>query len=327
VNKLTVMVMVLLAAIFVFTGCDDKGKTSIIPIGGGRHAAGDIERFYTNGVGFNMAYVPGKKFFTGTDDSGQGEVINDYWIGETEVPVYLWFAVRVWATTDAGSGLRADGGELYYILNAGGTAGASDLYPVALVSWDDCMVWCNALTEWYNYFRGTKYTCVYRSGGVPIRDSRTANYSVCHSVVPDASATGFRLLTGDEWELAARYIEDADNDGDIRDTGEYYPGNYMSGASVDYSNGESVLVAWYTANSGGDGHPVMGLSSNALGLYDMSGNLTEWCEDHFHGEPDRLIRGGCYLDANTHEQVGYKVDYSTESIALAAVGFRIGKNK
>ncbi len=42
------------------------------------------------------------------------------------------------------------------------------------------------------------------------------------------------MLTSDEWELAARYIDDANDDGDIEDANEYYPGNYASGADDAY---------------------------------------------------------------------------------------------
>jgi formylglycine-generating enzyme len=235
----------------------------------------------------------------------------------------------MWAVMDMGGGLRIDGGPIYYFENYGSATAGN--YPVGSVSWDDCIVWSNALTEFCNYLMGTSYKCVYNSGGGPIRDSRAANYAACHAVVPDARANGFRLLTGDEWELAARYIEDANNDGDITDAGEYYPGNYMSGSSDDYTDTSvSEYFAWFGANSGGASHPVNMLGPNALGLYDMSGNLIEWCEDHFHDEPDRLIRGGCFQDTAEKLQVGFKddlIDYAQENSGLPIIGFRLAKNK
>jgi hypothetical protein len=77
-KQFKVMLLVLLAAIFAFTGCDDGGKTSILPIGGGGHKVGDIKRFSSKYGRFNMVYIPGKIFYTGTDDSGQSEVKSDY---------------------------------------------------------------------------------------------------------------------------------------------------------------------------------------------------------------------------------------------------------
>ncbi len=48
----------------------------------------------------------------------------------------------------------------------------------------------------------------------------------------DQPLTVFAFLTSNEWELAARYINDADNDGDLLDANEYYLGDYSSGADA-----------------------------------------------------------------------------------------------
>jgi hypothetical protein len=79
-----------------------------------------------------------------------------------------------------------------------------------------------------------------------------------HDVTWKLDANGYRLPTMDEWLYAASAGS--------------------AGAKFPYS-GDSDLskVAWYGANSHGRSHPVSELAPNALGLYDMSGNLTEWC--------------------------------------------------
>ncbi len=104
---------------------------------------------------------------------------------------------------------------------------------------------------------------------------------------------GYRLPSEAEWEYACRA---------------------GSQAKYSFGNDESQLgnYAWYDGNSIGQTHPVGGKKPNAFGLYDMHGNVWEWCEDRWHsnykdaptdskawliGENDnryRVIRGGSW---------------------------------
>ncbi len=289
-HKFIAVILLMLGA-FAFSRCGGDGAGD-----GGGHAVGDIETYTADGVSFNMAYVPGGKTFpTGENDDGTATVANAYWIGETEVTYELWDKVFDWAT-DA-----ARGANRYYFANAGtqGDNGSRGIqHPVATVNWRDSMVGCNALTEWYNAQVGTSYDCVYTydSGSGPeiIRDSRDSNDTACDGAVASSTAKGFRLLTSDEYELAARYRNgtlwtcgdhaSGDDGGPCYDDGSILGGLEMSTIFGDY--------AVYGGNSGSSTAVVKSKTANALGLYDMSGNVWEWCFDLSGSE--RMFRGGSW---------------------------------
>jgi len=283
---------------------------------------------YTAGVSFNMRYVPGGLTTpTGTDDSGTATVSNGYLMGETEVTYELWYAVYTWAT-------HADrGANIYTFANAGreghdGTIGGIPVStePVTAINWRDAMVFSNALTEYYNVQNGTSLEPVYYSNGTyttPQRDSSDANCGAavgstagdCDNpyikAVTDSNqdmvnciAKGFRLPTSDEWELAARYKGSDSANGAIEEpasSGNWWtPGSYASGATAAYTDAAATgLVAWYIGNGGSVTHNVAAKTANALGLYDMSGNVWEWAFDWYTPGFLRVYRGGsCNLSAD-----------------------------
>lgn len=127
----------------------------------------------------------------------------------------------------------------------------------------------------------------------------------------------FRLPTEAEWEYAAR--------GGSRAEGATFAGS-------DYLK----KVGWCKSNSDMTSHPVKSREPNALGLYDMSGNVYEWCNDWYGGysadeqkDPkgdsegtDRVIRGGCWREQDVYCRVSNRGS-ARPSIRNDVVGFRL----
>ncbi len=140
--------------------------------------------------------------------------------------------------------------------------------PVENVNWYECIVFCNELTK---KVTGSDNECVYRVLGI-VYDKKALEANQIPEIRGDKK--GFRLPYENEWEWAAK-----------SGTEDKWPG----------TNDESKLgeYAWYRVNCDWKTHEVKTKKPNGYGLYDMSGNVFEFCWEKYSSSSDaRLARGG-----------------------------------
>ena len=198
-----------------------------------------------------------------------------------------------------------------------GSDADSDEYPVHSVTLSDYYIGETEVTQelWKavmgsnpSYFKGSQ------------KPVEQVSWNDCKEFITKLNKlTGknFRLPTEAEWEYAAR--------GGNKSKGYKYSGSNTIGN-----------VAWYTDNSSSKTHDVKTKTPNELGIYDMSGNVYEWCEDWYGNYSSGsqtnptgpstgsycVLRGGCWYDSAKACRVSYRYSYNPDNGNLIN-GFRL----
>jgi len=216
-----------------------------------------------------MALIPAGTFTMGnsigdsdiTDANPTNVTVSVFYLDTNLVSFSLWQSVYNWAATNG------------YGMDSGAGQGVNQ--PVYNVNWYDAVKWCNARSQQAGltpvYYTDAGLTQVYANGQI---DAIYANWA----------ATGYRLPTEAEWEKAARGGS----------SGQRFPlGNTISESVADYYGNTSLFYdlgpngfngSLFIANNYPYTTPVGYFTPNGYGLYDMAGNVSEWCWD-WYGTP------------------------------------------
>jgi len=326
---------------------DELGMVTVIP---------PVEGIRGEKIDYRLCNYPkeqNEKLWHGVFSEGSAINIAPYKINQYETTYKLWKEVYEWAILHD------------YVFENVGCRGCSvndeetnEDEPVTKISYRDCLVWCNAYTEKLN--KNTS-SCVYlecKDGRVLKNAKEQKNgKNLCDYAYIDFAKKGMRLPKESEWELAAR-LQLKTKTNAVFCSGIYLTKlNSASGAILPicmpdfveqnvermYNELLSTVVCakFFNGYSFTDFYPkttktsrVGSKRANQLGLYDMSGNVGEWCsgltvDEMFIDSTDNnfaIFRGGFWLASSYKCSVGYRESRYTNFLS-GSIGFRVCQTK
>lgn len=221
----------------------------------------------------NMVYIPEGSFFMGSQFIDRSE----YERPRHEVSLYPFLI----GATEVTQALWQE------VTGSNPSVRTAANQPVTNVSWYEVLEFCNALS-----LKEGLTPCYKINKSFPDANNVSEHDSLRYSVTCNWSATGYRLPSEAEWEYAARCADSANR--------------------LQYSGSNKINeVAWYDLNSEKKAWEVGKKKANEFELYDMSGNVFEWCWDWWgvYGSESadfptgaasgmyRIIRGGSWMSA------------------------------
>jgi formylglycine-generating enzyme len=290
------------------------------------------QRMATDGMGdtvAGMALIPAGPFLMGDcfGESSMSErpvhtvTVSAVYMDVYEITSNLWREVYTWAVANSYS--------------FGGSASAlRPSHPTQSVTWYDCVKWANARSQRDGltpcYYTGGDKTTVYRTGSLTIGNDAVR-----------WDANGYRLPTEAEWEKAARGgVSGRRFPWGNANLIDHFRANY-NGDPTSYTYDTSAGLIRHPAFSYWDPStsPVGSFAPNGYGLYDMAGNVNEWCWDWYdndyytgsHNAADprgpgsgsqRVMRGGAFSFSAKACRVADRSSYAPNQ-HKTAIGFRL----